>query len=62
MESEDSIYVLVRGDDTFCVQGFNVFSQNLEDAPTYSLSETKMVILEPGERWEMIIPQDKVVK
>lgn len=56
MELEDSVYVLVREDNTFCVQGFNVFSSNLEDAPTYTLGETKLITLDPGERWEMIVP------
>ena len=56
IQIDDAIYVLVRADDSFCIHGFNVFSHDLDEAPTYTLGETQKIILEPGERWEMIVP------
>lgn len=52
----ESVYVLVREDGTFCIRGFDIFASDLTEAPTYTLGETKKVILEPGEKWEVIIP------
>jgi hypothetical protein len=52
----DCVYVLMREDGTFCIEGFNTFSDDLDKAPTYCKAETRMVRLEPGEHWELIVP------
>lgn len=53
--TDDYVYVLVRADGSFVVNGFNQLSRNLDEAVLYSYLETKSVILESGEHWEIVV-------
>jgi hypothetical protein len=53
--TDDYVYVLVRADGGFAVDGGKV-SYDLDEAPTWSYLETRQIQLENGERWEVICP------